>query len=256
MSAYVSGLATTAVKSTRLATVDHVELNALGACGNRAFCVIDGRDRMVNAKNFPKLQTVLSSYDLEAGELALTFPDGTVTRAPLRHGEQLTISFFSQPCPARLVLGPWASALSDYIGAPLRIVEPEVGVDRGRDGGVSLISRASVEHLAEVAETDSVDVRRFRMLIEVEGLMPYEEDTWVGRKVTIGPARVAFRGNIGRCAVTTRDPDTAVADLPTLKLLASYRRVMLSTEPIPFGIYGEVLDPGPVRLGDSVALEA
>ena len=77
------------------------ELDRHGARGNRAFCVIDGRDRMVNAKNFPKLQTVRSSYDLEAGELALTFPDGAVTRGSVRHGEQLTISFFSHPCPAR-----------------------------------------------------------------------------------------------------------------------------------------------------------
>ena len=112
MNAHVSGLATTPVKSTRLAVVDHLELDRHGARGNRAFCVIDEDrvNRMVNAKNFPKLLTVRSSYDLEAGELALTFPDGAVTRGSVRHGEQLTISFFSQPCPARLMLGPSASA--------------------------------------------------------------------------------------------------------------------------------------------------
>ena len=171
-------------------------------------------------------------------------------------GETLTIAFFSRQCPARVVVGPWSRALSEYIGAPLRIVEPEVGVDRGCDGAVSLISRASLEHLAEVAQTDSVDVRRFRMLIEVDGVAPYEEDSWVGREVRIGPARIAIRGNVGRCAVTTRDPDTAVVNFPTLKLLASYRREIPSTEPLPFGIYGAVLEPGPVAVGDPVAPEA
>jgi uncharacterized protein len=246
----------TAVKSMRLAAVQQIELDALGARGDRAFCVIDARNRMVNAKNFAKLQTVRANYDLESAELALTFPDGAVISGEVGQGELLTIGFFSRITRVRLVLGPWSAALSDYIGAPLRLVEPEVGVDRGRAGGVSLISRASVDHLASVAEAESIDVRRFRMLVEVDGLKPYEEDGWIGRTVTIGPARVAMHGNIGRCAVTTRDPDTAVVDFPTLKLLAGYRLELPSTEPLPFGIYGAVLEPGPVRLGDPVALEA
>ena len=80
MGAFVSGLATTPVKSTRIGPVERVELDALGARGNRTFCVIDARDRMVNAKSFAKLQTVRSSYDLDTRELALTFPDGTRDR--------------------------------------------------------------------------------------------------------------------------------------------------------------------------------
>jgi uncharacterized protein YcbX len=141
------------------------------------------------------------------------------------------------------------------IGAPLRLVAPEVGVDRGRQGGVSLISRASVQDLAAVAARDSVDVRRFRMLIEIDGVQPYEEDSWVGRKLRIGPALVAMRGNVGRCLITSRDPDSAKADLPTLDLLASYRGQVQTTEPLPFGIHGEVLEPGVVRVGDPVWLD-
>jgi uncharacterized protein len=253
MGARVSGLATTAVKSTRLATVERIELDELGARGNRAFCVIDDRGRMVNAKRFGSLQTVRSRH--RDGELVLTFPDGSRAGGPVQYGETLPIKFFSHECEARLLVGPWTEALSDYIGKPLRLVEPEVGVDRGRDGGVSVISRASVQHLAEVAAEDSVDVRRFRMLIEVDGVAPHEEDSWVGRKVRIGPALVAMHGNVGRCLITGLDPDTGVPTLPTLDLLGSYRRELETTEPLPFGIYGEVLEPGPVVVGDPVAVE-
>ncbi len=256
MGAFVSGLATTPVKATRIGAVPHVDLDQLGARGNRAFCVIDDRGRMVNAKNFARLMTVVSRYDLDSDELAMAFPDGSNAEAVIRRGDAVPITFFSRPCTARLVVGPWSDALSRYIGAPLRIVEPEVGVDRGRDGGVSLISRASVEHLAQVAAADSVDVRRFRMLIEVDGVAPHEEDSWLGREVTIGPARVVIHGNVGRCAITTRDPESAVVDFPTLKLLAGYRRDMESTEPLPFGVYGEVVAPGQVSVGDPVAVEA
>ena len=38
---------------------------SIGARGNRAFCVIDDRGRMVNGKLFRKLQTVARSYDPE-----------------------------------------------------------------------------------------------------------------------------------------------------------------------------------------------
>jgi uncharacterized protein YcbX len=55
--------------------------------------------------------------------------------------------------------------------------------------------------------------------------------------------------------VTTRDPESGEVNFPTLKLLASYRRGMESTEPLPFGIYGEVAEPGAVALGDPVAVE-
>ena len=170
MGARVSGLATTAVKSLRLATVQRVGLDEFGARGNRAFCVIDDRGRLVNAKRFALLQAVRSSHD--HGELELTFPNGSRAAGPVRYSETLPIKFFSNQCDARVLAGPWSRALSEYVGAPLRIVEPEVGVDRGRSGGVSVISRASVEHLAEVAGEESIDVRRFRMLIRSRASPP------------------------------------------------------------------------------------
>lgn len=253
MGARVSGLATTAVKSTRLVSVERIELDELGARGNRAFCVIDERGRMLNAKHHGSLQTVRSRQD--DGQLLLTFPDGSSATGPVQYGETLAIKFFSHTCDAQLLVGPWSQALSDYIGEPLRIVRPEVGVDRGRTGGISMISRASVEHLAQLAAEDSVDVRRFRMLIEIDGVAPYEEDSWVGRKVRIGPALAVMHGNVGRCLVTGLDPDTGIATLPTLDLLGSYRRDLETTEPLPFGIYGEVLEPGPVAVGDPVAVQ-
>jgi len=62
------------------------------------------------------------------------------------------------------------------------------------------------------------------------------------------------RGNVGRCAVTTQNPDTGVPDLDTLRLLGEYRGDVETTEPLPFGIWGEIVEPGCVRLGDPVEL--
>jgi uncharacterized protein YcbX len=251
----VTGLAITAVKAMRVREVEQVELGELGAVGNRSFCVIDERGRMVNGKRFGELQAVVADYDPAGGELELSFPDGSAARGQIEYGDTLQMQFFSRAAEARELRGPWNEALSTFIGHPLRLVAPKIGVDRGRRGTASVISRASIQRLAEVASLESVDSRRFRMLIEIDGVPPHEEDGWVGQRVRIGPALVAMHGNVGRCLVTSRDADTGTVDLPTLDLLRGYRNHVRSTEPLPFGIYGEVVEPGIVRVGDTVALD-
>jgi uncharacterized protein YcbX len=90
------------------------------------------------------------------------------------------------------------------------------------------------------------------MLFEVDGATAYEEDTWIGRDVSIGSAVVRPRGNVGRCVVTTCDPDTAERDFDTLGVLATYRREVETTEPLPLGVVGDVVATGRVRVGDPV----
>jgi uncharacterized protein len=67
--------------------------------------------------------------------------------------------------------------------------------------------------------------------------------------VQVGDAEFVVTGDIGRCVVTSRDPETGVTDLPTLAALAAYRREGHS-EPLPLGIKGTVYTPGRVRIGD------
>ena len=258
----VSALACTAVKGTRLRAVAQVDLDESGARGDRAFYVIDERGRMINGKQLGALQTVVADLDAARGELSLTFADGSVARDRLAYGDPIDTKFFSRSYRARPLVGPWTEALSAHLGRPLRLVEPGIAaIDRGPRGAVSVISRASLRRLGEVGAENggpgdadgAPDARRFRMLIEVDGVGAHEEDDWVGRRVRIGSALVAMRGHVGRCLVTSRDPDTGEVNLPTLDLLGQYRRELESTEPLPFGIHGEVLEPGAVRVGDEIA---
>jgi len=224
-------------------------------CDNRRFYLIDERSRMVNGKQLGQLQAVVPDYDDADRRLSLSFPDGAVVSGTVELGREIATSFFSRPATARLVLGPWSAALSGHAGRAVRIVDPGPGgggVDRGRAGAVSLFSRASLSALAAVAGVADLDARRFRMLVEVDGARAHEEDGWVGREVRIGSALVAMHGHVGRCLVTSRDPLSGSVDLPTLDLLRSYRDDAATTEPLAFGIYGEVLEGGAVRVGDRV----
>ena len=248
----VTALAVTAVKGMRLRGVDAVELDERGARGNRAFYVIDEKRRLMNGKGAGAMQAVIADYDVDAGELAFTFPSGQVASGQVEYGDEVQTNFFGSIYFAKELVGPWADALSEFMGHPVRVVAPEIGTDRGRAGSVSLMSRASLRQLAHVADSAPVDGRRFRMLIEVEGVQPHAEDDWVGHTVRVGRALVHWHGHVGRCATTTRDPDSGEVTFPTLHVIAAYRKQHPSEEPLPFGIYGEVLEGGRVQVGDEV----
>ncbi|MHB8656372.1 MAG: MOSC domain-containing protein [Solirubrobacteraceae bacterium] len=264
--ARVTALSLTSVKGTRLQQVNQIELDRAGPRGDRRFFVIDARGRMINAKQSGELQEVICKVTggpegPAAGAepsgietLRMVFPAGDVVEALVVLGEPVVARFYSRELPGRLLEGPWATALSEHLGQPVRLVEGEQGAaDRGRGGAVSLISTGSLAHLAAEAELSELDARRFRMLIEVDGLAAHAEDGWVGGTVCIAQtARVHFAGHVGRCLITSRDPDTGVIDLPTLELLGGYRSHVQATEPLPFGVYGQVVAPGAVRVGDLV----
>jgi len=254
--AKVTALATTPVKGMRVVARDEVELTLRGAPDNRRFYLIDERNRMVNGKHVGALTAAIAEYDHATRQLTIRFRGGDEASATVDLGDAVETAFFSDSVDARLVAGPFSEAISTHVGEPLRLVEGDAdrgGVDRGRAGGVSLVSRASLAALARVAGESEIDARRFRMLVEVDGLPPHGEDAWVERQIRIGEALVRMQGHVGRCAITTLNPETGAVDLPTLDLLASYRREAATTEPLAFGIYGAVLEPGRVRVGDPVA---
>lgn len=245
------------VKALALVQREEVELEPFGIRENRRFYLVDGHGRMINGKVIGPLVRVVPEYDDASGSLSLRMPDGAVVSGTVEAGDALTTSFFGRPVAGRLVEGPWSEALSELAGRPLHLVrteQPGHGADRGSRAGVSLIGTASLAALAEAAGVDAVDGRRFRMLFGVDGIPAHAEDGWLGRPVRIGDAVVRPRGNVGRCAVTTQNPETGVPDLDTLRVLGRYRGEVETSEPLPFGVWGEVVEPGRVRLGDPVEL--
>ena len=255
--ARVSRISIAPVKGLAVRHVDAVDVGANGVAENRRLHLVDAAGRMVNGKTSIRLLLVASHLDLAAGTLALEFPEGDVVAGTLELGDSFETIFFGRPAPGRLVAGPWSSALSAWLGIDVRLVmSDEVGAasDRGVEASVSIVSSGSVAHLARTGGVESLDSRRFRMLFEVDGVDPYAEDTWIGCRVRLGGAVVRPLGNVGRCVVTTHDPATARPDFDTLGVLATYRRDIESTEPLPLGVAGCVVTPGLVRVGDPVSL--
>ena len=116
---------------------------------------------------------------------------------------------------------------------------------------MSLLSEASLEELARRSGEHAVDGRRFRMLVHVAGTRPHEEDEWLGREVRVGDAVVRLTKQDARCRMTTRNPDTGIKDFDTLQAIKGYRGLR-DGKKIDFGVYGDVVRPGRIRVGDAV----
>lgn len=251
----VSWLSVAPVKGLALTQRDELALETFGALENRRFHLLDERGRFVNG--LTRLQRslfdVVAQWEPQGDTLSLTFPDGSVVDGRVELGEPVSTWFYNRSEPGRIVQGPWAHALSEYAGRELRLArtdEPGRAVDRA-DGSVSIVSDESVDELARHAGVDAADARRFRMLIGVRGDKPHVEDTWIGRDVRIGRAVVRVHEQVGRCAITTKNPDTGERDLDTLSVIKGYRG-MRNGKQIDFGVYAEVVTPGRVRVGDEI----
>ena len=252
--ATVSRFNVTPVKGTALLHPDRVPLTEAGIPENRRFFLVDGHDGLFSGSAFGPLVQVRTSVG-EDGTLTCVFPVlGTISATARELGPALVVDFYGRPVAAREVRGPFAAAFSEHVGADVRLLR----ADRDGDGSdvlpLTLVGTASVEDLgSRGGYPGPLDARRFRINVELDGTEPFEEDTWDGRTVAIGEALVRLAGQIPRCVVTTQDPDTGVHDWNTLKQLATIRGTMPDRAGVPFGMYAEVVRPGWVSLGATVA---
>ena len=254
MSGRVARISIAPVKALALVHPEAVDLGRDGVAGDRRFWLLDSDGRLVNNRVLGPLMRVRPAWDEATRHLALVFPTGDVVEGVVELGAPVAAELHRRAHPSRSVIGPWQKALSAYAGAPLRLLWSESGAaDRAATGGaVSLISQASLERLrAEAGATAPVDGRRFRMSFEIDGVPEHAEDEWIGSRVRVGQAEIDVGGDVGRCVITTLDPDLGTRDLDTLGALARYRHEG-HTEPLPFGVYAAVTTPGRVAVGDAI----
>ena len=114
---------------------------------------------------------------------------------------------------------------------------------------VSLITTQTVARLSEMVG-DELDALRFRpnILVEAGNSEPFQEDTWVGRILTIGGLRMRVDQRDTRCVVITIDPETGERNPEVLRTVTDQRQRCL-------GVYGTTVGPGRIGLADEVLLE-
>lgn len=248
----IARLAIAPVKGLGLVHPEEALLGRNGVRNDRRFYLVDPDGRLVNNKTCGELMQVRPDVSPDADRLTLAFPSGDDVAGDVGLGDAVETSFYGRPVAGRYVEGPWSDAISEHAGRPLRLVrtdEPGAAIDRVHV--VSLISDGSLRALAREAGVDPVDGRRFRMTVELEGCAEHVEDSWIGGAVEVGEARIRVTGPVGRCVVTTRNPDTGESDLDTLGTLAGYR-TLVEGRSFGCGVCGDVIAEGTIRVGNSL----
>jgi uncharacterized protein len=196
---------------------------------------------------FPKIRFLMLMRNARLAELRTSFDEATHTlaitaerreqaRGDLRTPEgRATIErFFAEFC------GP------ELRGPPKILYAPDHSFSDVARKVVSIVNLASVAAL-ENATDAPVHPLRFRANVYVDGWAPWHEFDLLGREIAIGErARLKIVKRIVRCAATEVDPDTGIRDLPIPQTL------MQTFGHMDCGIYGEVIEDGPIAVGDDV----
>jgi uncharacterized protein YcbX len=200
------------------------------------------------------LVRIHAEHDVARDHLRLTLPDGEVVESgagPV--GERFEVALYDRAVSARRIDPRFTEAIVRTVDETLQLVRVDEPEYAGGMHRVSLLSRASIADLAARGGAVALDPRRFRMLVELDGCDPYEEDAWSRRRVRLGDALVRVGDGMPRCVFTTLDPDTGAKDFPTLDVLAGHRKVGAD---LLLGVYADVEMPGIVRVGDEVEVLA
>lgn len=250
--ATVAGLASverinvTPVKGLALSNPAAIELTRAGAKDDRRFLLVSEDGRLVNGKRIGGgLGLARAEWDAADGVLALTLPDGSVVRDEIRRGDPTVTDVYDRLVSGTVVTGPFAEALSDLAGMRVRLIECQEGSWATDSRPATIVSRASLDAFGG-------DGRRFRMLFEVDEVEAFAEDAWRGLQLRVGEATLHVEGPTPRCALPSYDPDTAERDRDVLRELLAARGP-IDGQPC-LGVFAEVLEPGVVRVGDTIEI--
>ena len=247
----ISDIGVSALKGGSHRPSERVDLRLDGPVGDRVFAVVDPEARRVlKTVEHPSLMSCEGQWNGET--LSVQVNGQRLTGTPVTDAEPLTLDYWGRPVSMNVVTGPWGDAISRLLGRRVCLARIGAPGDVVYGDSVTLATTSSLRRLARESGR-AVDARRFRstFTIDTGEADAHIEDSWAGRVVEVGGARLLVGAAIPRCAVIDLDPDSGARGTDLLKTLAGYR---LDAGEIMFGVFARVLRPGPVARGDEVRL--
>jgi uncharacterized protein len=257
------------VKSMLGEPLTEVDLDESGISGDRRYALIDTETGLIASAKHPakwrRLLSMRSRYDGQ-GRVVITVPNGTdVSEEDALLSEALGRSVRltrSRPEGARIErLTPPTEANAGVVtrGALAAGTPGDSFVDFA---AVHMVTTATLDALGRDHPSGSVDARRFRpnIVLRMYDDVPFVENTWVGRHLTIGDdVRVRIVAPTPRCVVPTLAHGTELAeDRHLLRTAARLNRVpVLNLGTLTcVGAYGSVRSGGRLRVGDLVQMSS
>lgn len=165
----------------------------------------------------------------------------------LSHPERPDLSITPGTPEAGLALIAWLNPIypADRRPPAALVKAPPAGMSDVPYASVAVLNLASLRALSEhLGQT--LDPRRFRGNLWLDGLAPWAEFDLVGKRIRIGEAELEGVEPITRCRATEANPDTGQRDATTLAALED------GWGHTDFGIYAMVRRAGRVATGDEV----
>lgn len=227
MSESVLGLRRYPVKAMGGEELSSVQVDARGLVGDRWYAVEDADGHFASGKRTRRFRRRDEVFDYaartEAGGVLVTGPEGE----------------WRVDDPAL------AATLSTRMGLPVRVL-PETAVPHQDAGSVSLVGTATLDWCSERWGIEA-DPRRLRVNIVVATSEPFIEETWVGRRISMGDVELDVVERIERCRTIDVAQDGVTARGRWLKPLAAERDMCAA-------IYADVVTPGRIVRDDLVRL--
>jgi uncharacterized protein YcbX len=238
------------VKSLAGQSLARVDVTAAGLPGDRQFALAHGagdfdpqtpawrpKGNFVNLVRTSELARLVPAYAPDSGRLTIAQGDQVIASGrPADAGERADME---------RALTNW---LGDAARGQVRLAWGEgVAFTDVPAPLISIINLASVRQLAERAGL-SLDARRFRGNLVIDGLRPWGEFDWPGRQVQVGGAVVKIVERITRCAATHVNPETAARDADVVGTLER------ALGHVDMGVYAEIVSPGRIVTGDILEL--
>ena len=191
-------------------------------------------NNFLRVTQIPALAAVSAQFEEETGALTLSHP------------ARPTNTFRPASREGAVALLEWIAPLAaDGRPGPYRLAHAPSAMTDAPEPYVSILSLDSLRALSQRLEA-TLDPRRFRGNLWVEGWRPWDEEELIGRTFTVGPARLRVVEPIGRCRATEANPDTGRHDAPVIDTLREARGHTA------FGLYAEVVEGGEIVRGTPV----
>lgn len=218
-----------------------------GQClpGDRRFAIAHGsaQFRDGNPHWLEKNSFLMLAKDEKLAQLRVRLDNGDETLTILRD-DKAVVTAKAGEAMGRMLIGQFFASfmVASLRGAPKFVAANGVNFTDLPEKVLSLINLASVEDLGRVAR-QPVDPLRFRGNLYLDGLAPWAETDWVGRRLAVGSLRLEVVQPIGRCAATNVNPETAARDMNIpLTLRKGFGHLNM-------GVYARVVEGGNLACG-------
>lgn len=225
------------VKSFAGESLDKCKVERYGLYGDRIHAFIDetkeGWDSYFTARSIPNMLAYKAKLEDEGSKnesvaVSVASPDGRV----FKWNEDLLTEIQTQS-KKKMTMMSYSLEHSELMA-----------VDAS---SILIITDATIRKLEEIWGKD-LDPRRFRanLVVSIDE-NAFNEQNWIGRKLSVGSAELLVDTYCERCSMITIDPDTLERDPSLLKKVNEEMNLQ-------FGVYASVRKTGQIHVGEQVYL--